>query len=155
MGIVRIETFVQAPPQRCFDLARSADFHVASTKHTSEKIVGGVTSGLMGLGDLVEFEAYHFGVKQRLCAKIVSFDPPNHFRDTQVRGIFRSFDHDHYFSEAPGGTLMKDIFEFECPFGMIGKMVDPLVARHLRSFLTSRALEIKRAAESEEWRSFI
>ena len=155
MGIVIVETLVQAPRRRCFDLARSSDFHVSSTKNTSEKIVGGVAAGLMELDDVIEFEASHFGIRQRLSSKIISFDPPSYFRDSQVNGIFRRFDHDHFFSEVPSGTVMKDIFTFECPFGVLGKIADPIVARHLRNFLQARGIELKRAAESDTWRSFI
>ncbi len=84
MGIVKVETMILAPRERCFDLARNMDLHVASTRSTSEKIVSGVSSGLMKLGDIVEFEARHFGITQRLSAKITIFDRPSHFRDSQI-----------------------------------------------------------------------
>ena len=155
MSIVIVETLIKAPPDRCFDLARSADFHVASTKSTAERIVGGITSGLMKLDDVIEFEGTHFGVVQRLSAKIVVFDRPKHFRDTQLEGIFRSFNHDHYFEPVSEGTLMRDIFDFKCPLGILGKLAAPVVARHLRKFLAVRGLEIKRAAEGQDWQSFL
>ena len=155
MGIVKVETSIYAQPERCFDLARSADFHVVAAKYTSEKIVSGVSSGLMKLGDIVEFEASHFGLTQRLSAQITSYDRPNHFRDSQVKGIFRSFVHDHYFEAVAACTLMTDIFKFDCPWGLFGQIADPFVARHLSAFLKIRGLEIKRVAESEDWRSFI
>ena len=155
MGTVIVETLICAPLERCFDLARSADFHVASTKHTGEKIVSGVSTGLLKLGDIVEFKASHFGLTQRLSSQITSFERPNHFRDSQVKGIFRSFSHDHYFEVAGDNTMMKDIFKFDCPYGLFGKLADPFVARHLSTFLKIRAMELKRSAENEEWRSFI
>ncbi len=155
MKTVEVRTLIDAPAERCFDLARSADFHVKSTKSTSEKIVGGVATGLMKLSDVIEFEASHFGITQRLSARIVAFDRPAHVRDSQVRGVFQHFDHDHFFESVPGGTLMRDIFRFRCPLGLIGKLADPIVARHLRLFLQARGLELKRAAETEEWRAYV
>jgi ligand-binding SRPBCC domain-containing protein len=155
MGLIKIETIIKAPPSLCFDLARSADFHVASTTGTAEKIIGGVTTGLMELGDLIVFEASHFKVRQKLAAKIVAFDRPKHFRDVQVSGIFKSFEHDHFFDLHVEGTKMRDVFRFECPLGFLGQLVDPLVARHLKAFLKIRSLEIKRAAEDGSWRSYV
>lgn len=63
MPSIRIETAIAAPPERCFDLARDIDAHVRSTAGTHERAVGGVTTGLMGLGDEVTWEAKHLGVR--------------------------------------------------------------------------------------------
>ena len=64
MGVIRLETFIRAPIERCFDLSRSVDLHILSTAQTNERAIDGVTSGLMKLGDVVTWEARHFGVKQ-------------------------------------------------------------------------------------------
>jgi ligand-binding SRPBCC domain-containing protein len=158
MGRIEIETLINAPILRCFDLARSADFHVASTKSTGERIVGGVTKGLMKLNDEIEFEARHLGVKQRLRARIHQFNEPKHFRDSQVRGIFQSFDHDHdhdFETTVDGQTMMRDTFAFVCPLGPLGKIADPLIAIYLERFLKIRAAEIKNAAESDLWKAYL
>ena len=116
MPIIEFCTFIQAPAERCFDLARDIDLHIASTPGTREKAVGGVTSGLIDLGEEVTWEATHFGVRQRLTSRITSFDRPRHFRDSQVRGAFRRFDHDHFFKVESGSTVMRDVFDYESPF---------------------------------------
>ena len=79
---------IDAPIERCFDLARSVDVHLQSTASTDERAVAGVTTGLMGLGDTVTWEARHLGVRQRLTTRITAYEPPLHFRDSQVRGAF-------------------------------------------------------------------
>jgi ligand-binding SRPBCC domain-containing protein len=84
-----------------------------STAHTREIAVAGVTSGLIGLGQEVTWEATHFGVRQRLTSRITAFDRPFHFRDSQVRGAFKRFDHDHFFEKTSGEwTLMRDVFDY-------------------------------------------
>ena len=55
----------------CFDLARNVDIHTETTANTKERAAAGVTTGLMEKGDSVTWEAIHFGVKQKLTAKIV------------------------------------------------------------------------------------
>jgi len=109
----------------------------------------------MKLGDVVTWGAGHFGIKQKLTAKITAFDRPNHFQDAQVRGIFRNFTHDHFFSEKDGGTLMKDIFDFQCPLGIVGKIAEPIVFNHLKKFLITRNNVVKNIAEGDQWESLL
>src|ERR1700730_8096635 len=53
MPKIVLMTLIHAPPERCFDLSRSVELHVASTRQTGERAVGAVTSGLLGLGEEV------------------------------------------------------------------------------------------------------
>src|SRR4051812_45589453 len=112
MSIVTVVTWIDAPMDRCFDLARDIDVHVESTEGTDEEAIAGVTSGLIGPGQEVTWEATHLGVRQTLTSRITAFDAPRHFRDSQVRGPFRRFDHDHYFVTESGGTVMTDVFDY-------------------------------------------
>jgi hypothetical protein len=75
-----ITTLINAPIERVFDLCRSIDAHQHSTATTSEVAVGGRTSGLIEIGEEVQWEAYHFGIKQRLSSKISSMSRPNYFQ---------------------------------------------------------------------------
>lgn len=71
MPIIIHKQFVNAPIQVCFDLARNVDIHIKTTAKTKEKAVGGVTNGLLNAGDSVTWEATHFGIKQKLTAKVI------------------------------------------------------------------------------------
>ncbi|MGI8847734.1 MAG: hypothetical protein ACR2GX_05650 [Candidatus Dormibacteria bacterium] len=64
------DTRIEAPIERCFDLARSVDLHTQSS-HVPERAVAGKTSGLLELGDEVTWEARHFWKLQRLTSRIV------------------------------------------------------------------------------------
>ena len=149
MPIIDFCTFIDAPVEICFDLARDIDLHIASTVGTDEKAVGGITSGLINLGEEVTWEAAHFGIRQRLTSRITSFDRPHHFRDSQVRGAFRRFDHDHFFGVESGWTAMRDVFDYESPFGFFGRLADRCFLRsYMEKLLKKRALIIKTAAEA-------
>jgi hypothetical protein len=50
---IHVETYIAAPPDRCFDLARNVELHLDSTSATKERAVAGVTSGLLELNDEV------------------------------------------------------------------------------------------------------
>lgn len=150
MSIIRVEIDINAPPSVCFDLARSVDAHVESARATGEKAVGGVTSGLLNLGDEVTWRARHFGMTQDLTSRITAFDRPKHFRDEMVRGAFRRLVHDHYFEPTPNGTRMVDVFDFTAPLALLGSLADRFVLHaYLKRFLESRAVALKRLAESD------
>jgi ligand-binding SRPBCC domain-containing protein len=146
--LVEVVTEVKAPAARCFDLARDLDLHVRSMAGTGERAVAGRTSGLIGPGEEVTWEARHLGVTQRFTSRITGFDPPSYFRDEMVRGAFKSFVHDHHFGEQGGRTKMRDVVRFESPCGVLGRLVDRLfMAGYLRRLLARRSAAIKIAAE--------
>jgi ligand-binding SRPBCC domain-containing protein len=149
MPVIRLEKVIHARPERCFDLARDVEAHVGSTAGTRERAVGGVTSGLLGPGDEVTWEATHLGVRQRLTSRITRFDRPRMFEDVMVRGAFRSFTHTHEFGPVAGGTLMVDTFRYASPLGPLGVLADkPFLGRYMRRLLADRAAYLKRAAEA-------
>jgi len=156
MPRIELTLHIEAPPERCFDLSRSVEAHLHSTSRSGERAVGGVTSGLLGLGDEVTWEARHLGVRQRLTSRITRFDRPHHFRDSMVRGAFARFDHDHFFEATATGTLVRDLFDFAAPLGPLGWAAERLVlTAYMTRFLTERNEDLKRLAESEAWRGFV
>src|SRR4051794_20621974 len=145
---IRIETWIAAPPERCFDAARDLDLHLTSMAHTNERAVGGRTSGLIEMGEEVTWRARHFGVVQHFTSKITAFDRPRHFQDSMQRGAFRSFVHDHFFEPANGGTLMIDALVFAAPLGILGRLAERLfLASYLRRLLARRAQSLRAALE--------
>ena len=106
----------------------------------------------MGLGDQVTWRARHLGVWQELTSRITAFDRPHHFRDTMVRGAFARFDHDHFFTPADNGTLLRDVFEYRAPLGPLGWVAERLfLTAYMRRFLLARMRELKTLAESAAW----
>jgi ligand-binding SRPBCC domain-containing protein len=152
VGTVIVETLIHAPLARCFDLARDIDVHCRTAAFTAERAIPpGRTTGLLELGDQVTFEARHFGVRWRLTARIVEFDPPTQFVDQMVRGPFRSLRHLHEFHERNGATVMVDTLEWESPLGALGRIADVvLLERHLTSFVSRKQRALKLWAEASQ-----
>lgn len=157
MPTIRLHSTIFATPERCFDLSRSVDLHMGSMTHTGERAVEGVTSGLMGPGDTVTWEARHLGLRWRLTSRIIEaeYARPHHFVDEQVRGPFRGFRHIHTFSRRDDGasTLMTDEFAYTAPLGPLGKLVDWMVLeRYMRQLLRERNTYLKTIAEQVDER---
>jgi len=156
MPVIDLSTVIRAPRERVFDLARSIDAHQDSTGGTEEGAVAGVTSGLIGMGEQVTWEARHFGIRQRLTVRVTAFERPTHFQDVMISGAFSSMVHDHTFEEHPEGTLMKDRFEFTSPLGILGKIADWLfLASYMRRFIIRRNAVLKQLAESGNWSRYV
>jgi len=153
MPVIHLETYIDAPVKICFDLSRSIDLHKISTSRTGEEAIAGRTSGLIEAGETVTWQAKHFGVRQQLTVKIVAMASPFFFADEMVKGAFRSFRHEHHFTEKDGGTLMTDVFIFEAPLGILGKLAAKLfLTRYMTRFLLERNAVIKTFAESGKWK---
>jgi ligand-binding SRPBCC domain-containing protein len=149
MPTIELSISINASIERCFDMARSIDLHMESTKHTGEKAIAGRTSGLIKLGETVTWRAKHFGVWQNLTSKITQFNYPNSFTDELVEGAFKSIHHQHLFHTVNGATEMKDIFQFESPFGVLGNLANALfLTTYMTKLLEQRNQVIKEAAES-------
>ena len=151
MPLIKLETYIDAPPELCFDLARDVEVHMASTAETEERAVAGVTSGLMELNDEVTWEAKHLGVRQRLTSRITALERPRMFVDEMQRGAFKHLRHLHLFLPDGGGTRMIDELTFASPFGLVGRLVDWLfLENYMRRFLIKHNEHIKRVAEKEK-----
>lgn len=156
MPVIVTKLSIKAPISRVFDLARSVELHEFSTKKSKEKAIAGKTTGLIGLGDWVTFRATHFGVPQNLTSKITAFEPPFYFADEMQKGIFKRFRHEHLFIEKEEGVLMKDLFDYESPLGILGKLADLIFLKaYMTSFLETRNEMIKEFAETEKWRQVL
>ena len=145
-------TIIRAPIDRCFDLARSVEVHLAGNIHFGEQAVatGGVTSGLLSLAQRVTWRAKHFGIWWNLTSEITAMNRPTSFQDTMIRGVFRFMQHDHLFRALScDETEMQDIFRFAAPLAFFGRLAEiAVLRRYMRSMLRERNTVLKEIAES-------
>lgn len=156
MPTIGVITRINAPQQRCFQLALSVDLHAISASQTHESLIGDIRKGVLQLGDSVTFRAQHFGVWQTLTSKVTELEAPVYFCDEMQRGAFKRMRHEHHFEAHGSGTLMRDVFDFASPLGWLGSIVDALVLkRYLRKFLVERGRVVKQYAETKAWQEVL
>ena len=154
MPVIYLTTIIKVPKEHVFDLSRSIDLHQQSMQHTNEKAIGGRTSGLIEQGEIVTWQAKHLFKKRSLTVKITSMQPYDHFTDEMVEGDFISMHHEHHFSFEQGYTTMKDVFCFEVPFGILGKVVCKIfLTAYMKNILQKRNSFLKKYAETVETES--
>ena len=150
---------IRAPIERCFDLARSVEVHLAGNLHCGESAIAaaGVTSGLVGPGQRVTWRAKHFGVWHRLTSEITLMERPAYFQDVMVEGIFRLMRHDRFFrSVSANETEVRDVFSFAAPVPVLGRVAEIVfLRRYMRNLLRERNASLKEIAESPEWPRYL
>lgn len=156
MPFIHLTTLVHAPVERVFNLARSITLHEKSMAHTNEKAVGGITSGLIQLGETVTWQAKHLLKNRLLTVHITAMKPYSFFTDEMKHGDFASMLHHHYFKPIANGTIMIDEFTFTSPYGLLGKAVNKVfLTNYMKRLLTQRNNIIKDYAESHKWKTVL
>jgi hypothetical protein len=140
MPYIDLITDIAAAPDVCFDVSLDVQVHVEASR--TQRIVGGVRSGRMRLGEHVTWSARHFGIRWRMTSKIVKYDRPRTFTDAMQRGPFGRWRHQHLFETTAAGTRMVD------PLGALGRIVDALVLEpYMTNLLREHNAHIKSVAE--------
>jgi ligand-binding SRPBCC domain-containing protein len=149
--LIRIEekTVFNLPIEAVFDAERNISLHSATQGHRGERAVAGVISGLIEKGQEVEWEAVHFGIKQRLRVRITHMEKPDLFRDEMVFGAFKSMSHEHRFrSLGEGRTEKTDTMLIEAPWGLVGRIAEAFfLGAYMRRFLRKKNADLKAILE--------
>jgi NADH dehydrogenase len=70
-----------------------------------------------------------FGIPTHWRTRFDAVEAPRRFVDVQEKGPYRTWVHEHRFSEDEGGVRMDDHVEYEMPFGPIGSLGHRWVVR--------------------------
>ncbi|WP_263382909.1 SRPBCC family protein [Granulicella arctica] len=153
MYIVKDSVHINAPIERVFLLSTNIEL-VRQT--LGMRPVAGRTTGLVVAGDTVKWRGWKFGLPQMHTSVISGYEAPTFFQDTQLRGRFARFQHDHHLEWVDGYTLAYDKVKFSLPFGALGKLVArKIMVPHIAGLLANRFALLKHLAEGEGWREYL
>jgi len=83
----------------------------------------------MRAGLVIDYHVRVLGWTTRWQSLVAEYAPPYSFRDVQVIGPYRRWDHCHRFRREEGGTAIEDLVVYEPPLGPLGGLLDVLVIR--------------------------
>ena len=156
MPTIHLTTFIEAPTERVFDLSRHVDLHKESMTKHKEEAVAGTRFGMVEKEDTVTWKAKHLGKTRLLRSRITEMKKSSLFVDEQAEGDFKMMKHEHHFKPCDNGTIMIDIFNFEAPYGKIGKWFNKLYfTRYMKKLLEQRNIVIKEYAETDKWKPLL
>jgi hypothetical protein len=80
-------------------------------------------------GSLINYKLRIHGLPMRWTSEITVWEPPYRFVDTQLRGPYKLWRHEHSFREQNRGTLIRDHVDYALPFGIFGEIAHKLMVR--------------------------
>lgn len=156
MSPIQLETKIEAPVERVFDLARNVDAHIASAGGPDERVISGRTSGPIEMGDVVIWETRRFGKKKQVTVKITSLMSPHCIISEIICGPSTSLRHTRLFLPQLNLTLVKDDFHFPATQGFPGRLVGWMFpAGYMTRLLQIQSDALKKFAESDDWRRYL
>lgn len=119
------ETIIAENRENLFDFfCKAENLEVLSPPWLKFKIVTPLPIE-MGVGTRIDYKLKIHGVPIQWRTEIVEWNPPYSFTDSQIKGPYNTWIHQHVFEEVDGGTLMHDIVDFASP----GLFLEPIVHR--------------------------
>jgi len=172
---VRETVQIHAPIERLFHLSTQLSLvqKTLGMRPIDTGVANGITSGHVVANSRVVWRGWRFGLPTQHHTLITSFIPPhqtltlNHtaeasFQDTQERGRFAFFQHDHHFTELTDPatnapiTELRDEVRFTLPFGPLGRIAALLLLQPtIRRLCRKRFALLKNLAEGDGWRKFV
>ncbi len=70
-------------------------------------------------GSVIDYRLRVHGLPLRWRSLISVWEPPFRFVDEQLRGPYRRWHHEHSFEVADGGTLCRDVVDYDVPGGAL------------------------------------
>ncbi|HEY0713397.1 MAG TPA: TIGR01777 family oxidoreductase [Polyangia bacterium] len=94
-------------------------------------------------GSVIDYDLRIAGAAVKWRTHIARWRPGEHFVDTQERGPYRCWWHEHHFSRAGAQTMMEDRVYFALPWGPLGAIArGAFVSRQLRDVFGYRGQAI-------------
>ena len=85
----------------------------------------------MYAGLMIEYEVKPLlGIPMKWITEITHVDEMKFFVDKQRKGPYRIWHHEHHFKQVEKGIEMTDIVSYEIPFGVLGKIAQPLIVKN-------------------------
>jgi ligand-binding SRPBCC domain-containing protein len=73
-----------------------------------------------------------------------------------VKGTIKRFRHEHHLKIINEKVIIKDIFQYTSPLGILGKIADFLFLKiYMKNFLLERNKVIKNFAETDKWKDVL
>ena len=180
VATVEDQAQVEAPLERLWALSTRVDL----VKNTlGMRRAGGTEKDFIEDGSRVVWKGWKFGLPTEHHTLITGYAAPHAavaepslaaelhadtvgqpvawFQDSQERGRFAFFQHDHWMRErrdAAGSpvTVLEDEVRFRLPFGPLGRLAERFIMRpYIERLVKRRFSSLKQLAESDGWKQWV
>lgn len=93
------------------------------------KVVEGATLPLYE-GQIIQYSVTPLpAFKTTWISEINHINKPHFFVDTQLEGPYKLWHHKHFLEATPTGTKITDVVHYQVPFGIIGRLLHPIIIK--------------------------
>jgi ligand-binding SRPBCC domain-containing protein len=164
---------IHAPIERVFALSTRVELVKETLGMTlvDDPAPGYIAGGHIVAQSRVHWHGWKFGLPTHHHTLITGFTAPHTtasgevdawFQDSQAKGRFAFFQHDHHFHQTLDPvthspvTALYDEVRFTLPFGPLGALAAKfLLAPHVQKLCRQRFARIKGLAEGDGWREWV
>lgn len=122
-------TWIAKPIEEVFDFfSRAENLQRITPPHLDFRILTPQPI-VMREGALIDYrlKLYRFPIRWK--TEITAWEPPRRFVDTQLKGPYRIWVHEHLFTPERGGTRMEDRVSYAVPGGFLEPAIHRLLVR--------------------------
>lgn len=85
---------------------------------------------LLYSGQIIQYKVTPLlGIKTKWVSEISHVKDKEYFIDEQLYGPYSLWHHKHFIKEIAGGVEMEDIIDYKVPFGILGRLIHPLIVK--------------------------
>lgn len=143
---LRRELFIPLPRAQVFAFfADAANLESITPEFLRFRILtpGPIT---MRAGTVIDYQLRLLLIPFHWRTVIEVYEPNERFVDGQAKGPYKSWRHVHEFVDAEGGTLMRDVVDYDLPLGPLGSLTHALfvrrAVRRIFDFRNDRILQL-------------
>lgn len=100
-------------------------------------------------GKIVKLKTTRAFVPINWVVKIEKYQYPNMIVDVAIKSPFAFWEHKHIFTQRGNMSELKDIVRYKMPFGILGKLVAPLIKKDIRDMFEYRHKQTKILLETK------
>ncbi|WP_428024451.1 SRPBCC family protein [Arcobacter sp.] len=101
-------------------------------------------------GKVLEIKTTKFGIPTFWAVEISLINKPTILVDTAVHSPFKFWRHSHIFTKKGNVCELKDVIEYEMPFGFIGNIFSSFMENQLNNMFTYRHKQTKIILEKKD-----
>ena len=131
------EQYLPISPEKAWDFFSSPkNLAKITPPDLGFKIVSGATEDTMREGQIIEYivkPLLHIPIRWK--SRIENVEKPGHFKDIQLVGPYKVWEHSHHFVAVEGGVKMIDQLNYQLPAGIFGRLMHFLFVRKRIEFI--------------------
>lgn len=110
-------------------LSDPKNLSLLTPKEMNMKIISGADRPMYP-GQIIQYSVTPLaGIKTKWVSEISQYEKGKYFVDIQLAGPYAYWHHQHFIHEIKGGVQMEDIITYKVPFGILGKLIHPILVK--------------------------